>query len=314
MSTKHRTSTTDDFGPSQGRLSRFINDHIIVFLIGPAVLIIAGVFIYPVLHMFWQSLHITQGPIHRFAPLYNYKRLLQSASFWNSLKVSFIYSFGSLAMSLLAGLSIALAINKLESKFSRNLYATTILISWAVPLVIAALLWKWVLAAGEFGLLNSVLLDLGLIESPIAYLARQRTALFAVTFVDAWVRTPFAMIVLLAGLQSIPQHMYDAALVDGATMFQTFRRITLPFLKPFIAIAALINWMFSFRAFSVVFPMTGGGPGQATELISLFIFKNGIALFNFGYGAAAAVVILAITLVVASYYVSVIMENLEEED
>lgn len=308
-----RLEHRDDVGIEQGRLSRIVNDHILLVLLGPAVLIIAGVFIYPVLHMFWQSFHITQGPISRFAPLYNYQRLLQSASFWNSLKVSLIYSFGSLGISVGAGLAIALAINKLESRVTRNMYATIILLSWAVPLVIAALLWKWILASGEFGLLNSVLLDLGLISSPIAYLADSQMALFAITFVDAWVRTPFAMIILLAGLQSIPEHMYDAALVDGATMFQTFRNITLPFLKPFIAIAALINWMFAFRAFSVAFPMTGGGPGVSTQLISLYIFQRGIALFNFGYGAAVAVVILIITLVVASYYVKVIMQSLEDE-
>lgn len=312
MSTRYESGA--DVAVEQSRLSKLVNDHILVVLLGPAVLIIAAVFIYPVLHMFWQSLHLTQGAIYRFAPLYNYEQLLSSDAFWNSMKVSMIYSFGSLAISVGAGLAIALAINQIRSKVTRNIYATLILISWAVPLVIAALLWKWVLASGEFGLLNSILLDLGLISSPIAYLADKQMSLAAVTFVDAWVRTPFTMIILLAGLQSIPQHMYDAALVDGATMFQTFRNITLPFLKPFIAIAALINWMFAFRAFSVAFPMTGGGPGQATELIALHIYKNGISLFNFGYGAAVSVIILGITLVVASYYVNIIMESLEEEE
>lgn len=308
-----RNATREEPVVTQSRLSRIVNDHILAVLLGPAVLIIAAVFIYPVLVMFWQSMHITQGAIYRFAPLYNYKQMFQSPTFWNSMKLSLIYSFGSLGISLGAGLGIALAINKLESKVTRNMYATIILLSWAVPLVIAALLWKWILASGEFGLLNSILLDLGLISSPIAYLADSGMALFAITFVDAWVRTPFSMIILLAGLQSIPQHMYDAALVDGATMFQTFRNITLPFLKPFLAIAALINWMFAFRAFSVAFPMTGGGPGLSTQLIALHIFQNGISLFNFGYGAAVAVMILAITLVVASYYVKVIMQNLEGE-
>lgn len=298
----------------QSRLSEFVNDHIALVLLGPAVLVIAAVFIYPVLHMFWQSLHVTQGPINRFAPLYNYKQLLGRASFWNSMKVSLIYSFGSLFGSVLAGLAIALGINQVKDKLRRNLYATTILISWAIPLVVAALLWRWILASGQFGLLNRVLLDLGVLNSSYAWLARPTSALIAAVFVDAWVRTPFAMIVLLAGLQSIPQHMYDAALVDGATTFQTFREVTLPFLKPYLAIAALINWMFSFRAFSVAFPMTGGGPAQATEVIAIHIFQQGISLFNFGYGAAVSVVMLGLTLIVASYYVKIIMQNLEEEE
>jgi len=138
--------------------------------------------------------------------------------------------------------------------------------------------------------------------------------MLAVTLTDAWARMPFAMLLLLAGLQSIPEHMYDAAKVDGATTtFQTFRAITVQYLRPYIAIVALINWMFAFRAFAVVFPMTAGGPGTSTTIFSIHIYREGMINFNYGYASAVAVFIIAITLVVATFYVTKIMGGMEDQ-
>jgi multiple sugar transport system permease protein len=116
---------------------------------------------------------------------------------------------------------------------------------------------------------------------------------------------------LLAGLQSVPSHMYDAAKVDGATSFQTFRAITLQYIRPYIAIVALINWMFAFRAFAVVFPMTRGGPGTSTTIFSIHIYREGMINFNYGYASAVAVFIIGISLLVATFYVTKIMGGME---
>jgi multiple sugar transport system permease protein len=137
--------------------------------------------------------------------------------------------------------------------------------------------------------------------------------MLAVILTDAWARMPFAMLLLLAGLQSIPEHMYDAAKVDGATTFQTFRAITIQYLRPYIAIVALINWMFAFRAFAVVFPMTKGGPGTSTTVFSIHIYREGMINFNYGYASAVAVFIIGISLLVSIFYVTKVMGGMEEQ-
>ncbi|MFC6613932.1 carbohydrate ABC transporter permease [Halopenitus salinus] len=237
--------------------------------------------------------------------------MFQNAEFWDYFLNTLIYSFGSLAISLGSGLIIALAINHVAHSRLRDAYATVLMFSWAIPLAVVALIWRWMFTGNELGFFNMILMDLGLIEFPIAWLSTPTFAMLAVTLTDAWARMPFAMLVLLAGLQSIPEHMYDAAKVDGATTFQTFRAITVQYLRPYIAIVALINWMFAFRAFAVVFPMTRGGPGVSTTVFSIHIYREGMINFNYGYASAVAVFIIAITLVVATFYVTKVMGDME---
>ena len=193
------------------------------------------------------------------------------------------------------------------------MYSTLLMFSWAIPLAVVALIWKWMFTGNELGFFNMVLLDLGLITSPIAWLASPTFAMLAVILTDAWARMPFAMLLLLAGLQSIPEHMYDAAKVDGATTFQTFRAITIQYLRPYIAIVALINWMFAFRAFAVVFPMTKGGPGTSTTVFSIHFYREGMINFNYGYASAVAVFIIGISLLVSIFYVTKVMGGMEEQ-
>ncbi|MGA9400402.1 carbohydrate ABC transporter permease, partial [Haladaptatus sp.] len=151
-----------------------------------------------------------------------------------------------------------------------------------------------------------------ILDQPYAWLAQHNLAMAIVTFTDAWARLPFAMIVLLAGLQSIPNHMYDAAKVDGATTFQTFRAITLPYLRPYVAIVALMNWMFAFRAFAIIFPLSRGGPGTRTTVFSLYIYREGMINFDYGYASAIAMFIILISLIVAVIYVTKIMGGVQD--
>lgn len=296
------------------RVSQFANDHILLVLLGPALLAITAIFVYPVFYLFRQSLYLTlPGSVERFVGVQNFVTMFQRASFWDYFLNTLIYSFGSLAISLGTGLVIALAINHVTNSRLRDAYSTLLMFSWAIPLAVVALIWKWMFTGNQLGFINMALIDLGLISSPIPWLATQQFAMVAVTLTDAWARMPFAMLLLLAGLQSIPEHMYDAAKVDGATTFQTFRAITVQYLRPYIAIVALINWMFAFRAFAVVFPMTKGGPGTSTTIFSIHIYREGMINFNYGYASAVAVFIIGITLVVATFYVTKVMGGMEEQ-
>jgi len=135
----------------------------------------------------------------------------------------------------------------------------------------------------------------------------------SVIFVDAWVRTPFAMLIILAGLRSIPPYMYDATKIDGATSFQAFRNVTIPYLKPTFAIVILINWMFSFRAFGTVWTMTRGGPGSATRVLAVDIYDRGIAPFNLGSASAVSVILVIITLGVAGVVLTKIIVRVEDQ-
>lgn len=295
-------------------LSQVANDNILLVLMGPALLVIGLIFVYPVFHLFRQSFFLTiPGAVERFTGLQNYVTMFQSPEFWGYFENTLIYSFGSLFVSLGSGLVIALAINHVAHAKLRDAYSTVLMFSWAIPLAVVALIWKWMFTGSELGFFNMVMMDLGLIASPIAWLSTPEFAMLAVMLTDAWARMPFAMLLLLAGLQSIPEHMYDAARVDGATTFQTFRAITVPYLRPYIAIVALINWMFAFRAFAVVFPMTRGGPGISTTIFSIHIYREGMINFNYGYASAVAVFIIGITLIVATFYVTKVMGGMDEQ-
>ena len=307
-------ATSDRFGSSiGGRVHRFVNEHTLAFMLGPALVVITAIFIYPVLFLFYQSLILTvPGLPAQFAGLDNYVTMLRSDQFWTFFEQTLIYSTGSLVITVVSGLTISLGINQVSRKWLRNTYSTLLMLAWAIPIAVVALIWRQILLGTEFGALNMLLMNVGLISSPIAFLANPDLALIIVLLVDAWARMPFAMVVFLAGLQSIPQHLYDAAYVDGATTLQTFRAVTLPRLRPYFAIVGLITWMFAFRAFAIIFPMTNGGPGSRTTVLSIHIYRKGMVNLNFGYAAAVAVFLVVVTVVVATAYVTQIIGSIDQ--
>jgi len=304
-----------DVGPHggglTGRVSDWVDDHIRTVLLGPSLVALFLVFIYPAVMLLWLSLQNTRGIGETFEPMYNYGRIFTDPTFWNAVEKTLIYSFGSLFVSVGVGLVVALALNKIANQGIRNTYSTLILISWAVPLSIVGVTWRWMFN-GELGIVNKVLVDLGVLGGGYSWLSNSVSAMVVVILADSWSRIPFAAIVLLAGLQSIPQEMYDAARIDGATTFQTFRYVTLPYLRPSFFVAGLITWMFAFRAFAIPFSTTGGGPGGATETLAIYIHRFGIQLLNYGFASAVAVFLVAVTLIVAAGYVYFILEQMEE--
>jgi multiple sugar transport system permease protein len=172
------------------------------------------------------------------------------------------------------------------------------LIPWTLPTSVIAVLWAWILN-DQYGALNAVLLRLGLVETPITWLADPGTAMAAVIVADVWKTAPFVFLILLAGLQNIPNELYEAIEIDGGGTWAKFRHVTWPHLLPFAFVAAIFRIVQAFAVFDLVWVMTAGGPGGATETVSIYTYQTYMRYLDFGYGGALAVATVAILAVIA---------------
>ncbi|MEM6401246.1 MAG: sugar ABC transporter permease [Cyanobacteria bacterium P01_D01_bin.116] len=261
-----------------------------LILLIPAILLLLLVFGYPIARAFWLSLFTenlgTQlEPV--FSGLNNYGRMMGDGRFWQSFLVTAIFTSASVISELILGLIIALVLN--QQFFGRGLIRTTAILPWALPTALIGLAWAWIFN-DQYGVANDILLRLGLIKTGINWLGEPTLAMIAVIVADVWKTTPFISILLLAGLQSISADLYEAHSIDGATPWQSFRQITLPLLIPQILIAVLFRFAQAFGIFDLISVMTGGGPGGATEVVSLYIYSTIMRYLDFGYGAALVVV------------------------
>jgi len=273
-------------------------------LLIPALLLLLFVFAYPIGRAFWLSL-FTQNLGTKLQPVFsgfdNYARMAGDGRFWQTFWQTTIFTSASVVLELLLGLGIALVLN--QKFFVRGFVRTTAIIPWALPTALIGLAWAWIFN-DQFGVVNDILLRLGLIRTGINWLGDPTLAMFAVIFADVWKTTPFISILLLAGLQSISPDLYEAHSIDGATPWQNFTRITLPLLMPQILIALLFRFAQAFGIFDLIAVMTGGGPGGATEVVSLYIYSTVMRYLDFGYGAALVVVtfmLLVVAVAIASF-------------
>ena len=294
-----------DIGP----IREFINDHFMLFVLAPPLLVLGTLVVLPVSYLLWTSTHLVhQWTPDEFIGLQNYIAVLQDPMFYLALKHSVTYVVGSVSLAFLLGLTAALAINKVASDRVRSTFTVLILLAWAVPLVVTGLIWRFMLHS-NYGIVNGLLMELGLISQQLGFTTDPTLAFISVIAVDAWARAPFATILLLAGLQTIPGDLYEASRVDGANFIQQFRDITIPHLKPQAAIALMIMSMFAFRTFSVIFAMTGGGPANSTRVLATYIYKVGINQSRLGYAATLSVIMILITLVFVTFYVLQVQED-----
>ncbi|MFN6559413.1 MAG: carbohydrate ABC transporter permease [Nostoc sp. ChiSLP01] len=273
-------------------------------LLTPALLLLLFVFAYPILRAFWLSVFTRNlgtelQPV--FSGLDNYVRMVGDGRFWQSLWATTAFTTASVLLELLLGLLIALVLN--QAFFGRGIVRTTAILPWALPTALIGLAWAWIFN-DQFGVVNDILRRLGLIKTGINWLGDPTLAMGAAIFADVWKTTPFISILLLAGLQSISKDLYEAYSVDGANPWQSFRNITLPLLLPQILIAVLFRFAQAFGIFDLIVVMTGGGPGGATEVVSLYIYSTVMRYLDFGYGAALVVVtflILIAAVAIASF-------------
>jgi len=274
----------------------------------PALLVLGLVFIYPIARAFWlswftENLGTQLQPV--FSGLSNYQRMIGDGRFWQSLWNTSVFTIASVVLELLLGLGVALVLNK--SFFGRGVVRTIAIIPWALPTAVMGLAWAWIFN-DQYGVVNDLLLRLGLIETGINWLGTPTLAMIALIVADVWKTTPFISIILLAGLQSISEDLYEAHRLDGASPWQSFRQITLPLLMPQILIALLFRFAQSFGVFDLVQVMTGGGPAGSTETVSIYIYSTVMRYLDFGYGAAL-VVVTFLLLVLAVAAISLLLKR-----
>lgn len=274
-------------------------------MIIPAMLLLSLVFIYPIARAFWLSLfteNLGTGLQPVFSGFTNYSRMLGDGRFWQTLQNTTVFTVASVSLELLLGMAIALILN--QSFRGRGIVRTIAIIPWALPTAVMGLAWAWIFN-DQYGVVNDILLRLGLIDTGINWLGNPTLAMVALVIADVWKTTPFISIILLAGLQSIPEDIYEAHSLDGANAWQSFYQITLPLLMPQILISLLFRFAQSFGIFDLVQVMTGGGPAGATETVSIYIYSTVMRYLDFGYGAALVVVtflILISVVGIATFY------------
>lgn len=309
-------------------------------LILPTALIVFGLIVFPAIYSIWISFHrvgiedlndVFNTP---FVGLDNFRSVVNDFAFkpgplpagfeeanifqkswllltqwnWGAAITSVVYSFVATAWTVFLGLAAALLLNRPFR--ARGATRATFLFPYIAPIVGVAFVWRWILDPRPSGVLNDVLINLGVIDLPVAYLAERGLALLLVILFTGWRYFPFAMLMILARLQAIDDTLYEAADVDGANTWQKFRHVTLPELRYVIGAIFLLRLMWTFNKFDDIFLLTGGGFG--TKVLPILTVEFSFRLGDFGKGAATGMILLAMLVVFLFFYVRIVMRNVEE--
>lgn len=274
-------------------------------LVAPVVVLLLAVTGYPLVYNLWNSFHndnltFANAP-HNFNGLHNYRVSFGSAGWVPALERTLIFTAVTIVFDVLVALALALMLHR---KFrGRGFLRAAVLIPWAVPTVVSAMLWKTMFDP-RTGFVDYFLGAFHPAWSSLTWLnisvARSWVAIFVA---DSWKNIPFVAIILLAGLQVIPNDVYEAAKIDGASWWQSFRRVTLPMLKPALSVALIFRTLQALLVFDVIYVMTGGGPGTSTQVLAYLNFKYFIINTDFGIGGAMSIMLCVLALIVSAIYV-----------
>lgn len=280
-------------------------------LIAPALIVIFAVVFFPVLNaisMSLQSYDLRRPSQIRFTGLANYAAAMRDPLFWQALLKTVMWVGVGVGMQFVFGFMLALLLNR---KFlGRGIVRSISLIPWVTPGVLIGLMWRWIFD-GNYGVLNDLLLRLGLIHDKIPFLAQQSTAFPSVILTIIWQGIPFFALMLLAGLQGIPEELYDAANVDGANAVQRFFLVTVPSLKNTIFVTTLLRIIWVANSVDVIFNLTEGGPAYSTQTLSVYVFNKGNTL-NLGYASTMAILLALALALVAVPYLKTLFKAQEE--
>ena len=275
-------------------------------MIVPALAFISLFTIYPLAYAVRTSLYeivLTRPFLTPYVGAGNYREVFTSYYFWRSLLNSLVYAAMAVSSVVLVGLGVSFLLN-CRLKIS-SLLRTLILFPWAIPFVVSGVIWKWIFNS-SYGAFNGFLYTLGLIDSYVSWLSHPFYAKMCLAIAHLWKEMPFASILFLAGLQTVPQELYDASRVDGATSKDVFFKITLPLLKPVLLVVAIYETIVGLVTFDLVYVMTGGGPGDSTSLISWYTYAETFKFLNLGRGAALSIVLAGIILLMVMIYLRTI--------
>jgi multiple sugar transport system permease protein len=270
-------------------------------LLAPAALLLLVIVVYPIATLFWNSLHgvdnANPAAGEQWVGLKNYVNAFEDDRFWSSTWHTLGYILVTVPVSLVVGLGLALLANlPFRVKWPVRL---GLLLPWALPLVFAGLIFRWFFEY-RAGVVNDVLMRLGF--EPMQWLSDPTLAFIAICIAIVWKSSSFMALMLLAGLQTIPRSLYEAAEVDGANRWQQFTQITLPMLRPAIFVALIFRTITAIQTFDIPFAMTGGGPGESTETLAMYIHKTTLDFLDFGYGSALAALMFVLSMAATSGY------------
>lgn len=286
------------------RLRRWVSSDSPAPWLAPLVAMLIAFTVYPLIYNVWLSFH-EYAPFKRrlvYVGWENWTTLLADARFWESLSVTFVYFSIALAIELVLGMIIALLLDSDAPGF--GLLRALLTLTLVIPPAITGMMFL-LLEDPEFGVLTYVLEAVGLLDGTSPILATPATALAGVMLADVWQWTPFMVLIFIAGFRSLPSEPYEAAMLDGASAFQIFRRITLPLMSKVIAVAVLIRSIDLFRAFDYMFVMTSGGPGTSTYTLSLYAWQQTFSFIKWGYGATISIVSLLLILIIANLFIRI---------
>ena len=280
--------------------------------VAPALIVLLLVGLVPLLQTFWMSLtdaRMASGRAPRFVGLENYIDLLARRPFWEAVRNTVIFTVVSVTLEVVLGLFMALIV---YSGFrGRGLMRAAMLIPWALPTVVSARMWNYMLV-DTYGVVNDILVTrLGLLSEKVAWLAEPGLALGAVIAVDVWKTTPFAALLFLAGLQLIPPQTYEAAAVDGASRWQQFTRITLPLLRPTLIVVVIFRTLDALRVFDAIWVLTRGQLG--TESLATYTYRQMIDFRKLGYGSACSVTIFLLIAAFVAVFLLITRDGTEAD-
>ena len=281
------------------------------WLVLPAIGTIMLVALFPLGWTLWESVHLHDLRMpwlgRPFVGADQYVEALRDPRFWSALGHTLFFAAVSVSLELVLGLVLALAMNRAYR--GRGLVRAAILVPWAIPTVVAGLVWRFMFE-GRSGIVNVALVDLGILREPLVWFIHAGTAWVPIIMADVWKTTPFVALLLLAGLQNTDASLYEAARIDGASSWRQFRYVTLPLLKPAILVALIFRTLDAFRVFDLIYALTGGGPGTSTEPISLYTFNALLQMLRFGYGSALSIIVFLITFGLALIYIRLLGADL----
>lgn len=298
---KTRIKKIFDFEKSDAKLA--------AALIAPTFILVLGVVAYPLIYSFVMSfgdVEFANIKDYNFVGFSQYKKVFTDPNFINAVKVSGKFIFATVFIKLILGTLVAVMLK--ESFMGRSLSRALIIIPWATPFVVVGLMWKWMLHS-KVGVINFLLFKLGIIDAYIPFLSTKTFAMPFVVTADVWQGTPFFIIVILAGLQTIPDDLYEAAKMDGAGRIKSFFKITLPLIRFPLYISTILGTIFAINSFDLFFVLTKGGPGNITTNATLFNWNNAFKFYHLSFASAISYVILLFSMVLTIGYVTLMKKE-----
>jgi multiple sugar transport system permease protein len=280
-------------------------------LIVPSLVLALFIISYPVFNIVYQSLHDVSrfGAIRGFSGLQNFYDVFADPVFIGSLKRTIVWTVFVVGGTVLISVPVALVLN--QDFYGRGIARTIVMLPWSVSLTMTAVVWRWAFN-DDYGMVNVTLHRLGLTAGPIHWLATPALAFPVEIGIGILVSIPFTTTILLGGLSSVPGDIYEAARIDGASAWQQFTRLTLPLMRPFINMAVLLNVIYVFNSFPIIWVMTQGGPDESTHILVTYLYELGFRLGRPGQAAAVSLIMLAVLFSFSLVYLRVQGRNSAE--